>query len=164
MEKLNATKEGVPGLKLTSEVLRRLKTFFDKVQDLDFAVVYGSFARGDSTETSDIDLALKFHTQTNHNKFSKIIMDLAKNLQIVEDRIDILPLKEDLPIELLFKIVKDGLFVTGNPESYKKFRDKTISMYLDFKLFKEKLKLGEKYLKTITAETSPKNSKSNINK
>lgn len=143
----------------TSEVLRRLNSFFDKVEDLDFVVVYGSFARGDFTETSDIDLALKFHTQANYSKVSNLIMDLAKNLQVVEDRIDILILQEDLPIELLFKIVRDGLFVTGNQESYKKFRDKTISLYLDFKLFKEKLKLGEKYLKTLTAETSPKSTK-----
>ena len=143
-------------MELTSEVLKRLKAFFDKIEDLEFVVVYGSFARGDSTPTSDIDLALKFHTQTNYSKVSNIIMDLAKNLQVVEDRIDILPLQEDLPIELLFKIVRDGVFVTGNHESYKKFRDKTISMYLDFKLFKEKLKLQEKYLKTLIAETSPK--------
>nr|MDO8082679.1 hypothetical protein [Candidatus Freyarchaeota archaeon] len=48
------------------------------------------------------------------------------------------------------------IFVTGSLESYKRFRNRTISMYLDFKVFEEKLKLREKYLKTLIAESSQK--------
>ena len=144
-------------MELTSELLRRLKFFFDGVEDIDFVLVYGSTARGDSSVTSDIDLAVRFHTQPDHDKVSSLIQDLAKNLQVVEDRIDILLLRDDLPVEILFKVIRDGVFVTGNLKSYKKFRDKTISMYLDFKIFKEKLKLQENYLKTLIAESSQEN-------
>ncbi len=144
-------------MKLTSELLRRLKFFFDEVEDIDFVLVYGSTARGDSSVTSDIDLAVRFHTQPDHDKVSSLILDLAKNLQVVEDRIDILLLRDDLPVEILFKVIRDGVFVTGNLKSYKKFRDKTISMYLDFKIFKEKLKLQENYLKNLIAESSQEN-------
>jgi hypothetical protein len=52
--------------------------------------------------------------------------------------------------------LKSGAFSPRccNLDSYKKFRDKAISMYLDFRVFKDKLKLQEKYIKSLTRESS----------
>ncbi len=155
--RINCSRDYV-AMRLTSKVLQRLKSFFEGVEGVEFVLVYGSTARGKESPMSDVDVAISFYKPPSHDEVSSIILDLAKTLKLVEDKVDLLLLRGDFPLELLFKVVRDGVFVTGSLESYKKFRNKTISMYLDFKVFKEKLKLREKYLKTLIAESSQESS------
>lgn len=157
MMRINGLRDYV-AMRLTSNVLQRLKSFFEGVEGVDFVLVYGSTARGTQSPISDVDVAISFYTLPRYDEVSSLILDLAKTLKLVEDKVDLLLLRGNLPVELLFKVVRDGVFVTGSLESYKKFRNKTISIYLDFKVFEEKLKLREKYLKTLIAESSQESS------
>ena len=69
-------------------------------------ILYGSRARKDESEGSDIDIALDIGTEIEFRKLSKIISDLEEsNLPIHFDIVDFQNLSERMQTE----IVKDGL-------------------------------------------------------
>lgn len=133
-------------------VIRLLKEFFEKVEEVEFAVIYGSVARGDVAPASDVDVAVKFRSAVAREVVVDLLTEVAGVLGVVEDKVDLLVVDEKLPVELLFKVVCDGIFLAGDREAYKRFRDRVVSMYLDFKLFREKMKLRERYLQFLEAE------------
>jgi len=65
-----------------------------------------------------------------------------------EDKIDITIINDEVSLELRYKILRDGILILARDlESYKRFRDLSISMYIDFKKALELVEYGKKYLR-----------------
>ncbi|MDT7885819.1 MAG: HepT-like ribonuclease domain-containing protein [Thermoproteota archaeon] len=99
--------------KLTIDhVLPRLKELFEKFENVETAILFGSIARN-KFSVHDIDIALKLNKE-DLLETGYIITQIAKTLHINEDHIDIVLLNQANPITLS-KILKEGIIIKAQP-------------------------------------------------
>jgi len=99
--------------KLTIDhVLPRLKELFEKFENIETAILFGSIARN-KFSVHDIDMALKLNKE-DLLETGYIITQIAKTLQTNEDYIDIVLLNQANPI-ILSKILKEGIITKAKP-------------------------------------------------
>jgi len=103
-----------------------------EAHDVRLAYLFGSHAKGEATELSDVDLAVSFDVGADARKAQGELLDaLVRELET--DRIDLV-LLEDVPPPLAFRIIRDGeRLVARDPREDVSFRTRTIWRYLDFK-------------------------------
>lgn len=82
------------------------------------AVLYGSHARGEATDRSDVDLAVAFDDSLSSIERTRTRLALIEQLSRVlgTDRIDLVPLSE-APDSLRREILADGIVIYGSRES-----------------------------------------------
>jgi len=119
-------------------------------ENIVFAILFGSYAKNLINIHSDIDLAIYFKERPSFDELSELISSIALALNVPEDKIDILILDDDVPYELRYKVFRDGIPILINDENeFKRYRDESISLYLDFKVFKQKFDLDRKYIMAL---------------
>ncbi|MHA1616786.1 MAG: type VII toxin-antitoxin system MntA family adenylyltransferase antitoxin [Candidatus Njordarchaeales archaeon] len=129
-------------------LVKKLKKCLEDKENILFAILFGSIVKGDFGENSDIDIAIRFRKRPSLEKLVNLIVELSECLNVNEDKIDITIIDNDLPLELRYKILRDGILVFARAlEDYKIFRDVSISMYIDFRKALELVEYGKKYLK-----------------
>ncbi len=118
--------------------------------------VFGSQIEGKATPLSDVDVAVLPRPGEDIASLSVDLVSLASEaFKIPEDKIDIIFLDADLPIELLFRAVAKGVLIyCEDREFYVDYRLRIMSEYLDFQVFKRKLKLFESYIKSVKKRLS----------
>lgn len=131
-------------------IVRKVTNVLEKRRDIVFAIIFGSYSKGFVNVHSDLDIAIYFGDKPSFDELSDLIYMLAKELSLPEDKIDILILDENVPYELRYKIFRDGIpAIIRDEKEFKNYRDKSISLYLDFKVFKQKLDLDRKYIMAL---------------
>jgi predicted nucleotidyltransferase len=91
----------------TDQIICKLKELFKFAQNdsqILGVILYGSFARGDQTERSDIDVCIVAPHQNLYRIYQKIIQNLAKD----EERLD-MRFFEELPLLIRGEIVEHGI-------------------------------------------------------
>jgi predicted nucleotidyltransferase len=103
-----------------------------QAHEVRLAYLFGSHAKGEATELSDVDLAVSFDVGVDVRKVhGELLDDLVRELET--DRIDLVVL-EEIPPPLAFRIIRDGeRLVARDPGEDVSFRTRTIMRYLDFK-------------------------------
>lgn len=103
----------------------------DKLQ-IEFAYLFGSYAQGTQTPSSDIDVAVYFTSEPSVD--DELSMHVFLTRQLKTDRIDLLVLNRAKNFILLEEIVRNGKVVYDkNPELRKMFEYKIIHSAIDFK-------------------------------
>lgn len=103
-----------------------------EAHDVRLAYLFGSHAKGEATELSDVDLAVSFDVGVDVRKAQGELLD-ALVLELKTDRIDLV-LLEEIPPPLAFRIIRDGeRLVARDLREDVSFRTRTIMRYLDFK-------------------------------
>ena len=95
--------------KLTIEQIREICGPIFKEYDVDFAYLFGSYAKGKETEISDVDLLVSM--PVNGLKFYEMVELLRENLKKVVDVLDIGQL--DHNPALLREVLRDGVKIYG---------------------------------------------------
>lgn len=77
-------------------------------------ILFGSFARGDENERSDVDLAVAFDESLTSQERTAARLDLLTevSVELGTDDIDVVPLSGASP-ELLAEIRRDGVLILG---------------------------------------------------
>ena len=94
---------------LTVEDIRRKCSKVLEQYDVKFCYLFGSYAKGKETPTSDVDLLISVNIKGL--KFYGLVEELRTALQKRVDILDINQLKENL--ELTEEILKDGIKIYG---------------------------------------------------
>jgi uncharacterized protein YutE (UPF0331/DUF86 family)/predicted nucleotidyltransferase len=108
-----ALKERGVDARLTLDyVLPRLRKLFEGLEDVEIAVLFGSITRK-GTGPHDVDIAIRLKKE-DLLETGSIVVQIAKSLNINEDRIDIAMLDDVKPL-VLSKIFGDGIIIKADP-------------------------------------------------
>ncbi len=91
-------------------ILKHLKQYMESKKDLyqiDRLGLFGSYARGESTPQSDIDIVVDFRHPDLYHQIS-IMQDLEK---LFETRVDVIALWKRMNPKLLSRIQRDAIYV-----------------------------------------------------
>lgn len=96
---------------------------------IDFAVLFGSHARGTADESSDVDVALRFPADVDeHDRFhlrNRIDAELQEYAVGFVDVSDI----ETLPNPVAHAALHDGILLAGDEDSLKEYKEKVETEY-----------------------------------
>lgn len=113
------------------DLLDKLKEFFENLKFIDFALIFGSYAKGKTLPISDIDLAI--HTSTNLEllEIGELVAQLEKLTQKEVDLVILNELyKKDPP--LAYNIVNDGVLIfCKNQEKFINFKTNCLIYFFD---------------------------------
>jgi len=135
---------------LNRETLSKmLSSYFSKYEEVDVAYLFGSRARGDFTEESDLDFAILLSRNFNDPyDFVRLIADLAMALGVKDEKINLVVLN-DASLELAYKVISEGIIIyERNIEKRVDFEVNTLKFYLDFKPVLDQMRksLVEEYM------------------
>jgi predicted nucleotidyltransferase len=130
-----------------------IKDFLSDREEIIFAYIYGSLARGQENKLSDIDIAIyidqdKKPTSGPFGYRSELITDIQ---DLVERDVDLVILN-DISLSLAFNVIKDGKLLFSKSKNKRvEFHESVMRRYLDFiPMFR----VQESYLKERLAEGS----------
>jgi predicted nucleotidyltransferase len=113
-----------------SEIIRSLKPFFEKKQEVFHAFLFGSFAGVHPPPSSDVDIGVLYRAVPNLH----MIHDLAETLSsFLRKEIDLVVLNDASPV-LKMQVLKRGLLLYArNKKQLHQFFVETVNQYDDLK-------------------------------
>lgn len=89
-----------------------------------FAVLFGSHARGTATESSDVDVALRFPEEmTDHERFDARNRIDAGLQEYADGFVDVSDV-DSLPTPVAYAALRDGIVLTGDERAVETYRER----------------------------------------
>jgi predicted nucleotidyltransferase len=119
-----------------AEITEKLKIYFEEHEEIQFAVLFGSLAKGTANKISDIDIAVmvdpKFDKTFPYGYQAELITDFIRILK--RNDVDVVILNE-AKILLKHQVLRYGKFIYVRDEQARiQFQIDTINQYEDFKV------------------------------
>ena len=114
--------------------LERLKDYFERLEDVSFAYLFGSYARGQAGPLSDIDVAVHLKGSSDKSRCYERRLTLIGDLMGVleTNEVDVVILNETPPA-LNYRVFRDGVLLACQDRQTRiEFQARTVSEYLDF--------------------------------
>lgn len=116
----------------TKDLFERLNAIFSRIEEVAFAYLFGSFARGDNFTISDIDIAVYLSGKASLADELRLYSTICRELK--HDNIDLIILNNTNNIMLLDEIVRYGKVVCDrNPSLRESFELRVLHDAIDFK-------------------------------
>jgi len=116
-------------------LLEKLQEFFAKREEVEFAYLFGSYARGDFAPYSDIDIAL--FLKKEHNTFDTKLQIHHKLEIFFQKDIDLIILNSAKNLFLLENILNEGIVIKDSKDDtrimYELRKEHEIKDYKEFK-------------------------------
>lgn len=114
--------------------LDALRAYFERQDDVLFALLFGSQARGTAGPLSDVDVAVMLPDETEpmarFRRQLALMVDLAGVLRT--DEVDVAILNE-VPVTLAYRVFRDGVLLhCRDRDAFVRTKASRISLYLDF--------------------------------
>lgn len=117
--------------------VKKIKKFLSSCNDVILAFLFGSFAKGNVTSSSDVDIAILFNQHPDFYAISNMSQKLSKML--INKHVDIVPLNNASPI-IKMQVLKNGIIlVNKDSKSYNEFFVSTIIEYDDLKQLRKEI-------------------------
>ena len=121
---------------MTEEITEKLKEYFDEHEEIQFAILFGSLAKGTANKMSDVDIAVMVNPDFNKSfpfgYQAELITDLMQVLK--RDDVDVVILNKT-PIALKHQVLRYGKFLyIRDKQARIKFQIDTINQYEDYKV------------------------------
>jgi predicted nucleotidyltransferase len=119
-----------------AEITDKLTKYFEEHEEILFAVLFGSLAKGKANKMSDVDIAVmvdpKFDKSFPFGYQAELTTDLMQVLK--RDDVDVVILNK-IPIALKHQILRYGKFIyIRDKQARIKFQVDTINQYEDYKV------------------------------
>jgi predicted nucleotidyltransferase len=128
--------------------------YLSSTPELIAAYLFGSYAREQQDQVSDIDIALLFHHELSDEQVDKLELSIWQKLTAIlrTDEIDLLVLN-DAPLSMQFEIIRTGKTICNNDNNQRTdFEVLTCARYWDFKKLRDEYdryslkRLKQKYI------------------
>jgi predicted nucleotidyltransferase len=117
----------------------------EKIQEFT-VILFGSYARGQARESSDVDVGVLFKTDLSTDEKIAMYEKVSKNLGVSEDKIDLVELRLASPL-LQYQVAREGELLFGAREEFIRFQVLAWKRYLStakFRRMRER-SLSKKY-------------------
>jgi len=119
-----------------AEITEKLNKYFDEHEEILFAIIFGSTAKGTANKISDVDIAVMISPNFNESfpfgYQAELITDFMRILK--RNGVDVVILNE-APIALKHEILRYGKFIyVRDKQARIKFQVDTINQYEDYKM------------------------------
>ncbi len=138
--------------RITTDLVDRLRGEMRKLKGRARVVMlFGSIAKGRVTPLSDVDIAVLPTEGIDELLLVADLLDIiTKALRVSEDKVDVLLLSRITSMPLLYEaVVKGILLYADDMKDYVDYRDRILSLYLDYRVFQRKLDLVRGYLRAV---------------
>ena len=113
--------------------LGALRAYFEQQDDILFALLFGSQARGTAGPLSDVDIAVMLpDVMSSMCRFRRrlgLMVDLSRVLRT--DEVDVAILN-DVPLALRYRVFRDGILLScGDRRAFVRSKSRTVVEYLD---------------------------------
>ncbi len=120
---------------MDKEIIEQLERFLEKREEIQFAILFGSIAKGTSNKLSDVDIAVMlapdFKDSSPYGYQATLTADLMQELK--RNDVDVVILNE-APILLKYEIMRYGDFIhIRDKQARIQFQVDTLNQYEDFK-------------------------------
>ena len=120
---------------MITEISEKLRNFFEKREEVQFAVIFGSLAKGTANKLSDVDIAVMvdphFKDTSPYGYHATLTADLMQELK--RNDVDVIMLDE-APIVLKYQVLRYGEFIhIRDKQARIQFQVDTLNQYDDFK-------------------------------
>lgn len=106
-------------MRTRNKLLSEIKKLLISKSEIEFAFIFGSFARNEDTELSDIDIAI-YHTK-HKSKYELIMLEFDIEVKLTEripaQKFDVRCLN-NAPIVVIGKIINEGKLLFARDESF----------------------------------------------
>lgn len=97
--------------------------------EIDFAVLFGSHARGTADESSDVDVALRFPGEIDeHERFHRRNRIDAELQEYADGFVDVSDI-ESLPNHVAYAALRDGIFLAGDEQAAEEYKEEVEAEY-----------------------------------
>ena len=114
-----------------SGMTEKLEKFLSECSDVILVFLFGSFADGNVTTFSDLDIAIFFSNTTDFYRINDLKEKLSEMLNNIE--VDIVNLNNASPVIKMQVLKKGTLLVNKDPKAYNEFFVNTVKEYDDLK-------------------------------
>lgn len=116
-----------------------LANYLSNVSQLISAYLFGSYARENQDQMSDVDIALLFYDELSIEQMNKLELSIWQQLTAIlqTDEIDLVVLNQ-APLSMQFEIIRTGKVICNNDNARRiDFEINTCASYWDFKKIKD---------------------------
>ncbi len=122
-------------MEMITQITENLKDFFSKREEIQFAIIFGSLAKGTANKLSDVDIAVMvdphFVDTSPYGYHATLTADLMQKLK--RNDVDVIMLDE-APILLRYQVLRYGNFIyIRDKQARIQFQVDTLNQYDDFK-------------------------------
>ena len=120
---------------MVTEIMEKLRDFFEGHREVQFAILFGSLAKGTENVLSDVDIAVmlapQFKDTSPYGYQATLTAELMRELE--RSDVDVVILNK-APIALKYQVLLYGKFIyIGDKKARIQFQVDTINQYDDFK-------------------------------
>jgi len=120
---------------IKNHILQKIQECLSRFPDIRLAFLFGSFAGGYASATSDIDVAILFEKKPDYYLLETIKDTLSKHIQ---REIDLLVLNDASPV-IKMQVLKKGHLLIKSAPYYENFFTRTIEDYEDLKMVRKEI-------------------------
>jgi len=96
-----------------NKIIKKLKEYFKDKEEIEFAYLFGSVAKGEISKFSDIDVAVMCKNRCN---ILRLMSEISRVLEF--DEIDVVDLKISKNLRLAKDIIKNGVVLKDSPKRW----------------------------------------------
>jgi predicted nucleotidyltransferase len=109
----------------------RIKDYFEKIDNIDFALIFGSYATEKNHYKSDVDIAIHLNRELALLEIGAIVSELEEVLHVETDIIILNNLYKNRP-EFAYNIIRDSVPILINSnELFIEFKKNSYLYYMD---------------------------------
>ncbi len=137
-------------MKLPKEQISKIREVLESFEDIEFSFVFGSYARGNANELSDIDIAI--FQDEKKSKYDYIMREFEVETKLLKQmpskKFDVRTLNI-APIVVVGKILNEGMLIFVRDEKFlNEFVERNRLKYMDYMIIYKPL-LEKRYLALI---------------